>query len=164
VRSGRQWIALAVLVAAIACAGCWGDKLPSLDRVGVIRTDDEKVSILFAGWPGDEVERVVLNLTDDDFEEIERVLWEIEAGNGTTSQTSFTIGEVPAGFREVTALEEPLEPGDHVQVVVASSEAGTIPMSFTVGDLRSDEVLVRQVRYRSRAEFGDQAAESCPGN
>ena len=51
--------------------------------------------ILFAGCPGDEVERVVLNLTDDDFDETERVLWEIEADDGASaSANSFVVGDV----------------------------------------------------------------------
>jgi hypothetical protein len=123
------------------------------------------VSILFAGCPGDEAERVVLELTDDDFEETERVLWEIEAVDGTAaSASSFVVGDVPSGFREVTALEDPLQASDHVHLVVTSREVGTIPMSFVVDDVRDDEVLVRRTRYRDRDEFGDQAAESCPGS
>jgi hypothetical protein len=123
------------------------------------------VSILFAGCPGDEVERVVLELTDDDFEETERVLWEIEAeGGAAASPDPIVVGIVPSGFREITALEEPLQAGDHVHVVVTSSDVGTIPMSFVVGDVREDEVLVRRTRYRDRDDFGDQAAERCPGS
>lgn len=156
-------IALAAIVAATSTA-CWGDQVPSLDRVGALRTGTDEVSIQFAACHGEEVERVVLELTDDEFEETERVLWEIEADDDAASTGPFVVGDVPPGFSEITTLEDPLQASDHVHLVVTSSDVGTIPMSFVIGDVREDEVLVRRTRYRDRDDFDDRAAESCPGD
>jgi hypothetical protein len=159
----RRFVLAAIV--AITCTACWvGDQVPSLDRVGATRVHGEEVSILFAGCPGDGVDRVVLELTDDDFEETEQLLWEIEAvDDSAASARSFVVGDVPVGFREVTALDDPLQPGDHVHLAVTSRDVGTIPMSFVVDDVPQDEVLVRRTRYRALDDFGTQAAESCPG-
>jgi hypothetical protein len=161
VRLLRARSIVVVLAAGAVSAGCWGDEVPSLDRVGALRSDNRGVMIVFGLCPSETVQRVEVKRTDDDFEDILGVLWSVEAeGNGSTV-SAFTVGEVPPGFREVTALEEPLAADDHVQVVVTSSEHEAIPMSFTVDDLRSAEVLVRQDRYRSRAEFDDRADGAC---
>ena len=153
---------LAVTAAAIS-AGCWGDAVPALDQVGARRTDGGEVTILFGSCPGETVQGVAVNLTDDNYEEILGVLWAVEADGGASAEEVFTVGQTPPGFREVTALEDALERGDHVQVVVTSSEQGTVPMSFEIGDLRSDEVLVRSSAYRSRAEFDEGVSERCDG-
>lgn len=156
----RFRVALLALAAGALSAGCWGDDVPSLDHVGALRGDGGEVTVLFGACPGETVERVELKLTDEDFEEVVRVLWAI-AADGEGSDNAFIVGELPPGFREVTALDEPLKSSDSVQVVVTSSTRGTIPMSFAIDDLRDDEVLVRQDRYRSRAEFDDQIDEGC---
>lgn len=154
-------IVLAVTAVAIVSAGCWSDAVPSRDQVGALRAEGDEVTILFGACPGEAVQRVAVNLTDDNYEEILRVLWAVEADGGVSAEEAFTVGRTPPGFVEVTALEETFERGDHVQVVVTSSEQGTVPMSFEIGDLRSDEVLVRSSAYRSRAEFEDGVSERC---
>lgn len=160
--SGRLLRALAlILVAGAMSAGCWGDAVPSRDQVGALRAEGDEVTIRFGVCPGEVVQRVAVNLADDDYEEILGVLWAVEAGGRGSAEEAFTVGRTPPGFREVTALEDALERGDHVQVVVTSSDQGTIPMSFEIGDLRSDEVLVRSSVYRSRAEFDEGVSERC---
>ena len=156
----RPGAILLALAAGAISAGCWGDDVPSLDQVGALQADSGEVTVLFGSCPGETVQRVELKLTDDDFEEIVRVLWAVEADDGST-EGAFMVGQVPPGFREVTALEEPLKPSDHVQLVVTRSVRGAVPMSFAVEDLRNNEVLVRQDSYRSRAEFDDQVDEGC---
>jgi len=154
--------ALAVVVGAgVMIAGCWGDEVPSRDQVGALRAEGDEVTVLFGACPGEVVERVAVNLTDDDFEEVLRELWAIEVDGGGSREQAFTVGQTPPGFLEVTALDGALEPGDHVQVVVTTSEQGTVPMSFEIDDLRSDEVLVRSSAYRSRAEFDEGISERC---
>lgn len=71
-----------------------------------------------------------MKLTDSNYEEILGVLWAIEADGGGSAEEAFTLGGNPPGFREVTALDQALKPSDHVQLVVTSSDQGTIPMSF----------------------------------
>ena len=155
----RAGVILIALAAGVTSAGCWGDNVPALDQIGALRADNGQVVVLFGACPGETVERVELRLTDDDFEEIIRVLWSVEADKGS-SVSSLTVGEVPVGFRELIALDEPLKSSDDVQLVVTSS-LRTIPMSFTVGNLRSTEVLVRQDHYRSRVEFDERVDERC---
>lgn len=157
----RSRVVVVAVMAGVVSASCWGDEVPSLDRVGAMRSDDGEASILFGACPGEVVERVELNLTDDDFEEIDRVLWSIEADEGGSTESLFTVGEVPSGFREATALDQPLNASDHVQVVITSSRRNAIPMSFVVEDLSTEEVLVRQDDYRTRAEFDDGVEEAC---
>lgn len=147
---------------AAASTGCWGDEVPSLDRVGAIESESGGVEILFASCPNESVDRIQLNLTDDDFDRIDRALWEIVAESSSGDQSHFTVGSVPNGFREVIALGEPLDAGDHVQIVVTASTSDTIPMSFLTDDLPKDEVLVRQNRYRTPEEFNAQSAKGCP--
>lgn len=159
----RVGLPIATAVVALACVGCWGDRVPSLDRVGVVQTDRGELSILFYSCPGDRAEQVTLNLTDDNFEGTDRVLWKIQAHGTSTPANPFVVGEVPPGYEEVTPLEETLQPSDHVQVVVTSQKVGTIPMSFVVGDVAAEEVLVRSTRHRSPEDFVDEAAASCPG-
>lgn len=117
---------LAVTTVAIS-AGCWGDDAPSLDQVGALRAGDDEVTILFGPCSGETVQAVAVKLTDDNYEEILGVLWAIEADGGS-AEDAFTVGQTPPGFREVTVLEQALKPGDHVQLVVTSSDQGTIPM------------------------------------
>jgi hypothetical protein len=150
-----------VLASGVLGTGCWGDEVPSLDQVGAMKTVDDEVAVLFGACPGEMVQRVELNLTDDKFEEIVRVLWAIEDDGDGSSEDVFLVGQLPTGFREITSLDRPLQSGDHVQVVVTSSESGAIPMSFTVDDLKTNEVLVRQNHYRSRVEFDDQVDDGC---
>ena len=119
------------------------------------------MTILVHPCPDEAVERVELQRTDDDGAEILGLLWSVEAEAAGGSVAAFTVGRTPAGFRQVVALDGPLQPGDHVQAVVTSTRRGTIPMSFAVADLRSDEVLVRRTS-RSRADFDARAAAACP--
>ena len=150
-----------VLAASAIGVGCWGDEVPSLDQVGALRTEDGQVTILFGACPGETVQRVELRLTDDNFNEIVRVLWAVEADDAASTPNAFTVGQLPPGFREVTPLDERLKPDDHLQLVVTTSEQGTIPMSFDIDDLRTDDVLVRMDRYRSRDEFDSRVNQRC---
>jgi hypothetical protein len=163
-RRGRPWLArrgALPAVAAVALAGCWGDRVPSLDRIGAQPTGSGEVTILVHPCPDEAVERVELQRTDDDGAEILGLLWSVEAEAAGGSVAAFTVGRTPAGFRQVVALDGPLQPGDHVQAVVTSTRRGPIPMSFAVADLRSDEVLVRPTS-RSHADFDARAAAACP--
>lgn len=97
-----------MLAFAVLCSGCWGDELPSLDQIGAIRSPE--VRIRFESCPGERVERVVLNRTDDDFTEVEEVLWEIRLDE-RSDETSYVVGDAGEA-NEVIALEEPLASRD----------------------------------------------------
>lgn len=150
------WVLSGILLAA-----CWGDEIPALNRVGIRQAETGELEILFAGCPGEGVTAVAVKLTDDNFEEVERVAWEIEVDDGFEVQGRFTVGRAPPGFSEVTSLVEPLRMDDHLLAVITSSEVGTIAVSFLVDDLRSDEVLVRPHGFRNVDVFEERAAESC---
>lgn len=150
-----------VLAAGAVSAGCWGDDVPSLDRVGALRSDSRGVMVVFGACPGEIVQRVEVKRTDDDFEDILGVLWSVEAENSGSTVSAFTVGELLPGFREVTALEEPLADGDHVQVVVTSSEHGTTAVVNTRGEHRWQDSLRRvpapRRLWRARTRSSDAA-------
>lgn len=154
-------LCLLIAISGIVCVGCWGDPGPSLDEVGAVRSDSGEIVILFGSCPGERVQRVEVKRTDSNFESADKVLWSVEASVGGAMMNSFVPGERPPGFREMTPLAEPLVAGDHVLIVVTSSDRGTIPMSLSIARLRKNEVLTQGGRSQSSDEFKEGVARAC---
>jgi hypothetical protein len=148
------------LCAALCCGGCWGDDVPALDQIGVVRTADGDVEILFRRCLGETVNGVALYATDDRHERITGLLWNVEATDGSTLG-AFRVGRTPAGFNEITPLDNALSDQDRVQAVVTSSDQGPISMSLTVGNVRREDVLVERSRHVGRDEFDRRALDAC---
>jgi hypothetical protein len=156
-------VAMAVSVVTMA-AGC--DSFPVLDKLGAQRSPEGDVRILFGACPGETVQGVALELSDDKFKTRERELWSVKAIGIGSADAAFTVGRTPPGFREVTALDKQLEPKDHVTAVVTSSRSGAILSSFIVGDLKTDQVTMRYQLdtgspQRTREEFAQTIREFC---
>lgn len=150
-----------VLATVLLTAGCWGDPIPSKYRIGVSKDDTGKVTVVYNLCPGEAIRRVELDLTDHNVQRTLSVVWVLSAEGGGSTRRTFTVGQVPSGFREVTQLSHALKPKDHVQIVVTSTQRAGVPMTFQVGDIRNGSVLTWRSRYQSRRQFDQSVRKAC---
>jgi hypothetical protein len=149
---------LSLLVFSVALAGC--DPGPPTGKVGAL-LEDPSIHILTALCPGERIVDMTAyllegNLIDDD----DTVIWKVEGTPGTTA-TDVVLGEVPDGLEERKALVEPLPGNRELIVLVDTSSFRLITPPFTMGELRSDQVLTDE-GYVEVSQFRAQRPSRCP--
>lgn len=158
----RRWTrGTAVLAALVLSAGCVGDRLPDLDRLGVTRSENGEATIVFQPCNGEKVEKILVRRSDSNFETRGDIIWEIESGGGTGSALKVAIGDTPDGFSTVTQLTEEIRDDDPILVRVTTEGQGVIPMSLRLEQLRTGEILSRQDTYQTSAAFEKSAKDAC---
>jgi len=90
-----------------------------------------------------------------------QVLWRIESTPGSDAE-SYVLGETPAGFTQVVALQAPLSPGGRYYVNASQPEdrpLGLPGVVFDTAKLTADRWAVSRGRSLTDAEW--QAFDPC---
>ena len=90
------------------------------------------------------------------------VIWQL-ARDGAPREHVFTPGTTPDGFRQVVALDGPLNPESPYVVAVVSNKQKIASENFRTDDLPHQGVMVAfgTDRVVSRAEFVADANDTC---
>ena len=101
----------------------------------------------------------------------ESVVWRVtnpapqEAEADEAALLRFVVGELPAGFEQEIALNEPLDPERHYRVSVRGPGIQGLPdVEFKPGNLNSNEILTSDGETKSRRDFLDRARDACDGD
>ena len=143
---------------AFLLTGC--DRFPGEQAAAARLADTDGVEVVFAACPQETVSGVdvyrtsgkVIGDADDD------LIWAITSGG--VRLTGFVIGVVPDGFEERVTFSDAMGAGDTIGVLIdADGESPVI--SFTMDDLRLDDLYTRTGEYQSEADFIDEQGGRC---
>lgn len=142
----RVLVALAAFILLLgACSYTEGNLGVSLDD------DGDGVEIHYLACPGQQVSAVVVETED------RTPLWEIRDVDVDTPPEVIEVGELPTGFDEVVALDDPLPVARPLQVRVEATNGPQPLQGFQIDDLDTTNVMMDGSRFspeewRRRAE------------
>lgn len=127
-----------------------------LRRLGLLRVPDG-VAVRFVLCPNELVTVVSLRESGSDPGD---VLWRIESSG--EPQSEFTVGQRPDGFVETQGLASTLSSSLRYVVSVDTNNQRLASESFSVNDLKTDEVRVAwKDEYLPPLQFEEQARNAC---
>lgn len=91
----------------------------------------------------------------DSARDVRQILWRIESAPGSDAET-YVLGDTPAGFTQVVALQAPLSPGERYYVDASQPEdrpLGLPGVVFDPDELREDRWIVSRGKILTDAEF-----------
>lgn len=127
-----------------------------LKRLGLLRVSDG-VAVRFVLCPDELVTVVSLRESGSDPKD---VLWRIESDG--ERQSDFVVGQRPDGFAETQSLVSTLSSSLRYVVSVDTNKQNIASESFSVTDLKSDEVLVAwKDEYLQPLQFEESGRDAC---
>lgn len=152
--------AIVASVTVLAGCGWYGDSIPELSRLAVSKQPTGDLAIHYISCADEEVEQVMLGLSDEGFSKNVATLWRINSASGSDISL-YEVGTTPEGFVEVVPLRDTIDSADPLSARVVSSKNGTTLFNLRAEDVPTTGVLQSGGKTQSLSDFEHDAAASC---